>query len=1388
MNRPFRWGVFASFVLSLTAGSLALAAETAPEAKAGAAVDPVTAAAREVTQGALRIVDKDGGVVECPLKHTDVVADVSGFIARVRVTQTFHNPTKEKIEAVYVFPLPHEAAVDEMTMVLGERKIVGLIKRRLEARQIYEAALAAGQTAALLEQERPNIFTQSVGNIEPGQEVKIEIAYVDVLKYDVGSYEFRFPMVVGPRYIPGTPSGGAPPTPAELQGRVSPPVADTDRVPDASRISPPVLKPGMRNGHDITLAIKLNAGVPIQNLVHPNHQAVVQKVGPREAAIALAKGDSIPNKDFVLRYDVVGKKPEMAVLGHTGEYSGDRQKLGNGYFMLMIQPQEDERLTKSPPREIVFLCDVSGSMSGQPTAKVVDAMRGMLKLCRPQDTVQVITFASQANKLFEKPVPVNEANIAKALAFSEGFQGSGGTEMLKGVKLAIDEPLDKERVRIVVMLTDGYIGNEAEIIEHVGKHCGDQVRFWTVGIGSSPNMFLIDGVAKQGGGMGKALGLEDDAVSLTQEIMTRIQRAQLAKVKIDWGDLQVAETYPAKIPELWAGRPVIVFGRYATEGQRDESVLVSEIKISGSVEGEDVSWPLSVELPLAQKEHDVLAKVWARQKIEDLMQQTYYHGSPAIEEMVTGIALDYKLMSQYTSFVAVDSTKPVDDSAPPAMPRRMLVPVPLPEGTRWEGFFGDIDGEKLEEFAFEAFRSKSAPQPMSARSMSLSRNRAPGESKKLAELSLRFAAPMNGPAPGAQPMAYRLSAAAGVARFGRQSGMQMAGSGGFGGTGFGARGGAMPGLGIATKQASLAAGYGGIAPASAAPAAGNTFAMDGLKLMLQNGEIDGRAKDGFALGYTQSALYAQSGKLTEAAQKAWAAATGEQAPKDRQSLRQLLAQAAMLDSAAASYGQSDGSTAANAIQRLDALHAEDVKEWTAKLPQLSQKLNLVIRNQSLTSAIEKVAEAAGITIVLDDASLGDAAVLAAGGLPNPAAPRVNYLDLRRATVAQALDWLLMPEHLTWSPEGSKIVARTSRREAGSSAWIYHVGAIALPSEAELAPAAGDQAKLIAAAQQAADALAGGLRGAMKIDESQLVWFAPGQLLLVGTPEQHAKLSSLVAVLAARKDAPVAAGSGLPAELVKTARERFAGRQEKLAKAAATSRKLELAAIHDHFSWQLVAAAAGGEMDLEALTELQIAWNAPETRELLAGPARPLVMRSLWAICEAERSLEGDSEVAENSELAKLAGSARQQVAETPVAKPAEGSDPATAEASALASNLFAVLATPDDQATRDALAPLVAPRKAEDSLAELRMLARLIVPATAPASPELAAADRAALAKLLAGGTAASADHALLIALASREAGSDTWTAFRGAAGDLLGKTPLPGELVVWVNRLGPAR
>ena len=653
-------------------------------------LQPITSMEQEVTQGALR-VEVDEEIVECPLKHTDVKANISGFIARVTVTQTFHNPYDEKIEAVYVFPLPHTAAIDDMTMTVGERRIVGLIKRRAEAQAIYQEAIKQGKTASLLEQERPNIFTQSVGNIQPNDEVRIEISYVDVLDYDMGTHEFHFPMVVGPRYIPGTPTTKMPELPDELEGKVGElegtldgvrdgadpsgtgVAPDTDRVPDASRITPPVLKPGYRTAHDISLSVSLDAGVPIQDIKIVNHKAEVNRVEASGATAVLSPADSIPNKDFVMKYAVVGEKPEMAVLAHS---NGPEQ----GYFMLMIQPKLDAELAEAPPREIVFLVDVSGSMRGEPTHKVKETMHHFLRRTKPKDTVQVITFSNRADKLFEKSVPATQANIEHALNFTQQMRGGGGTEMLNAIKLVLNEPVDRERVRIVVMLTDGYIGNEAEIIAEIDRRAGDQIRFSALGIGTSPNRYLIDGVAKHGGGLADVIELNTDPGPLVAQIAERIHRAQLAKIQIDWNGLSVYETYPRRIPELWAGRPVLMFGRYGAGGSQ-------KIELSGSAEGKPLKYKLHVTLPDAQPAHDVLSKVWARKKIEDISARLHAADAPEIIEEITNIALTHRLMTQYTSFVAVDENdmQPINQEA--KAPRQVVVPVPLPEGTDYQGFY-----------------------------------------------------------------------------------------------------------------------------------------------------------------------------------------------------------------------------------------------------------------------------------------------------------------------------------------------------------------------------------------------------------------------------------------------------------------------------------------------------------------------------------------------------------------------------------------------------------------------------------------------------------------------------------------------------------------------------
>ena len=653
---------------------------------------PIIPMEQEITQGALRVV-VDEQIVECPLKHTDVKANISGFIARVTVTQTFHNPYDEKIEAVYVFPLPHTAAIDDMTMTVGDRRIVGLIKRRAEAQALYQEAIQQGKTASLLAQERPNIFTQSVGNIQPNDEVRIEISYVDVLDYDMGTYEFHFPMVVGPRYIPGTPTSKMPELPNELKGKVGESEApldapldgadpsgtgvapDTDRVPDASRITPPVLKPGYRTAHDISLSVSLDAGVPIQDIQIVNHTAAVARADASGATAVLSPADSIPNKDFVMKYAVVGEKPEMAVLAHS---TGPEQ----GYFLLMIQPKLDAELAEAPPREIVFLVDVSGSMRGEPTRKVKETMHHFLRLTKPRDTVQVITFSNRANKLFEKSVPAIPANIEHALNFTQQIRGGGGTEMLNAIKLVLNEPVDRERVRIVVMLTDGYIGNEAEIIAEIDRRAGDQIRFSAIGIGTSPNRYLIDGVAKHGGGLADMIALNTDPGPLVAQISERIHRAQLAGIQMDWNGLSVYETYPRRIPELWAGHPILMFGRYGVGGSK-------KIELSGSAEGKPLKYKLHVTLPDTQPAHDVLSKVWARKKIEDISARLHAADAPEIVEEITNLALTHRLMTQYTSFVAVDENdmQPIHQAA--KAPQQVVVPVPLPEGTDYQGFYNN---------------------------------------------------------------------------------------------------------------------------------------------------------------------------------------------------------------------------------------------------------------------------------------------------------------------------------------------------------------------------------------------------------------------------------------------------------------------------------------------------------------------------------------------------------------------------------------------------------------------------------------------------------------------------------------------------------------------------
>ncbi len=659
-----------AYILFFTAGTFLLSyfilAKFTPSGRDGA----VEAATGKVTQGALQIIGKDGKTNgQCPLKHTDVNAEVSGSLARVTVTQEFHNPLQEKIEAVYVFPLPQNAAVDDMTMIVGDRTVKGKIKRREEARVIYEAAREAGHVASLLDQERPNIFTQSVANITSGATVKVVISYVETLNYEDGTYEFVFPMVVGHRYIPGEPVG-------KQSGGWAP---DTSQVPDASRITPPVTPEGTRAGHDISIDIAIDAGVPIDSLKSILHEVDIERPDNRRAVARLKDRASIPNKDFILKFDVAGKKIEDAILTHRGQQGG--------FYSMILQPPERVTAADVTPKELVFVLDTSGSMQGFPIEKAKETMKLAFDGLYPQDTFNLITFSGDTHILFPQPVPATRENLRKAQDFLASRQGGGGTEMMKAIRAALDPSDEQYHVRIVCFMTDGYVGNDFQIIDEVKKHAN--ARVFSFGIGQSVNRFLLDNMAKHGRGEVEYVTLQDDGSAAAKRFHERVRSPLLTDISIDWNGLPIADVYPQRIPDLFSAKPVVLSGRY-TAGAR------GAIRLRGKVGGRDFVREIPVDLPESQPQHDVLSTLWARTRIDDLMSQDYsgvQSGSmkPELRESITQLGLEYRLMTQFTSFVAVEETIVTEGG----QPRRIDVPVEMPEGVSYEGVFGERAADRM---------------------------------------------------------------------------------------------------------------------------------------------------------------------------------------------------------------------------------------------------------------------------------------------------------------------------------------------------------------------------------------------------------------------------------------------------------------------------------------------------------------------------------------------------------------------------------------------------------------------------------------------------------------------------------------------------------------------
>jgi Ca-activated chloride channel family protein len=594
-------------------------------------------------------------LIPIPLKHTGVKASITGYIATVDVTQQYHNPYDSKIEAVYVFPLPTNAAINDFLMTIGDRKIRGVIREREEARRIYENARSQGYVATLLTQERPNIFTQRVANIEPGKRIDVNVKYFHTLEYADGSYEFSFPMVVGPRFNP----------PGSTDGVGA--VGRGDRGVSGQKTEVQYLKDNERSGHDIDLAVDIDAGVNVEEIKSVNHRVKTTRPQEGRTHVVLADDDKIPNKDFVLRYKVAGKTVKSALMAQK-DAKGD-----GGYFTLMLFPPESLENLPRKPLEMVFTLDVSGSMSGKPIEQSKAAIRYALKNMRPDDTFNVVRFAGQSEQLAPRALHAHGENVNAALRYIEQTQAGGGTMMIEGIRKSLQVTPDPDRLRFVAFLTDGYIGNEAEILAEVYNLRGPS-RIFSFGVGQSCNRYLLDHMARMGQGCAAYLSLNDNADEVMAKYFERISHPALTDLAIDWGGMQVSDVYPAKLPDLFVGRPVVITGRY--RGNADDAV----VRVRGKVGGVAREMPLAVNVADAKNAHAGIASVWARMKIADLGDRATHENNPELAGMIKQTALDYGLMSPFTAFVAVDSSqRTAGDHG-----TTVATPVPVPEGVRYD--------------------------------------------------------------------------------------------------------------------------------------------------------------------------------------------------------------------------------------------------------------------------------------------------------------------------------------------------------------------------------------------------------------------------------------------------------------------------------------------------------------------------------------------------------------------------------------------------------------------------------------------------------------------------------------------------------------------------------
>ena len=586
------------------------------------------------------INSSEPGTDRLPLKATRVDVRIAGVIADVTVTQTYRNEGQRAIEARYVFPGGAQSAVYAMNVRLGGRLLTARIKEKQQARIEYETAKKEGKTSALLEQHRPNVFEMNVANILPGDEVAVELHYTELLTPTDAQYGFVFPTVVGPRY--NSPQGAAA---AEKW------------------VATPTLRSGETSNATFDLKVTLDTPLALRDIASSSHEIEVTGDGTAHASVALKTVSTAGNnRDFILHYRLAGDRIETGLMLFRGETEN--------FFLAMVEPPKAVPVRQINPRDYIFVVDISGSMHGYPLETSKLLLANLISGLRPSDTFNVLLFSGSNRMLSPASVPATRANIERALQTIREMGGSGSTEIVPALKRIAALPKNPDVSRSVIVVTDGYVSVEAEVFQLIRKHLNQQNVF-AFGIGSSVNRHLIEGIARAGQGEAFVVTRPGEAAAQAERLRKIIEAPVLTNVTARFQGLDVYDVEPAQLPDVLGGRPVLVFGKWRGDVAGNARLIV---------EGRSAEGPFSTEVNATGREDrtsSALRHLWARQRIAALSDQEALEGGNAQKTAITDLGLKYSLLTQYTSFIAVDH---VVRNPNPALAPAVNQPLPLPQG------------------------------------------------------------------------------------------------------------------------------------------------------------------------------------------------------------------------------------------------------------------------------------------------------------------------------------------------------------------------------------------------------------------------------------------------------------------------------------------------------------------------------------------------------------------------------------------------------------------------------------------------------------------------------------------------------------------------------------